>query len=342
MAWGLERLDRPILCVVGPTATGKSDLAVRLAEALATEVISADSMQVYRGMDIGTAKVTPAEMCGVPHHLLNVVNPDEPFTAADWAARARALIDGMHARAKIPIVVGGTGLYIKALTEDLDFAEQPASHALRAQWQTYLDTYGPVALHQALADRDPASAARLHPNDVRRVTRALEVCETGVAAMSEGYNWSFRGGRYQTLQIGLYVPRDVLYRRVDERVRRMVEQGLAAEVEGLLRRGYDAGLTAMQAIGYKEMAKAVAGTISDEQAIALIQQATRRFVKRQLSWFMRDPRVQWFWNHLAHNHPSPIDGILQTVSLMAEGFHHEQGEYAVRYHGTDWRIRQHE
>jgi tRNA dimethylallyltransferase len=283
----------PVLCIVGPTATGKSALGIELAKHLSGEVLSADSMQVYRGMDIGTAKVTREEQQGVPHHLLDLVSPDVRFTVADWVQRADAAISEIHARGNLPIVVGGTGLYIRAITEDLSFAEEEGSEEVRRRWFSYLQQHGPEALHQALRERDPASAARLHPNDTRRVIRALEVFELGGKPLSAHYDWRVKGGRYWTEQFGLTADREVLYERVNARVDIMMEIGLLEEVAELRRLGYHRNLTSMQAIGYKELLTYLDGEVSLEQAVADIKMATRRFVKRQLSWFRRDPRVRW-------------------------------------------------
>ena len=283
----------PVLCIVGPTATGKSDLGIAVAKAVQGEVLSADSMQVYKGMDIGTAKLSKDEMEGVPHHLLNLVYPDEPFSVADWTVAADTAIAQLHARGKLPIVVGGTGLYIRAMTEDLDFAEQPGHAAIREKWQVFLEENGPSRLHEELKQRDVTTAQRLHPNDVRRVIRALEVYEATGQPMSSQYDWGRQGGRYHTVLFGLTLPREALYERINLRVDKMVEAGLYDEVKQLLSQGYGEHNTSMQAIGYKEMVRAVRGEISVDDAIADIKQATRRFAKRQLSWFRRDNRIEW-------------------------------------------------
>jgi tRNA dimethylallyltransferase len=283
----------PVVCIVGPTATGKSDLGVWLAEQTGGEVISADSMQVYRGMDIGTAKLKRDEMRGVPHHLIDVVDPDQPYSVADWTKAADAVISRLHSRGKLPIVVGGTGLYIRSITENLDFAEQKGSTEVRDQWQAFADAHGTEALHQELAKRDSASARRLHPNDVRRIVRALEVYEVTGRPLSASYNWGFRGGRYETLQFGLEMGRELLYNRVERRVDHMLSLGLMDEVQGLLQAGYSPDLQSMQAIGYKEPVQYFLGNMSQDEAVADLKKNTRRFVKRQFSWFRRDERVQW-------------------------------------------------
>lgn len=287
----------PVLCIVGATGVGKSDVAVAVAKAVGGEVVSADSMQIYRGMDIGTAKLTEAEMQGVPHHLIDIVDPDTPFTVADWTRRADQVIAGIHARGRLPIVVGGTGLYIRAIVEDLDFATQVGSTEVRARWQRFVQEQGNEALHAALARVDEVSAQRLHPNDVRRVIRALEVAEARKRPLSDTYDWRLKGGRYRTLQFGLAIERDGLNELLDARVDRMLARGLEDEVAGLLAAGYDRGLTSMQAIGYKEVASYVCGEWSRDEAIAKLKQATRRFAKRQRSWFRRDTRIQFITRH---------------------------------------------
>lgn len=283
----------PVLCLVGPTATGKSDLGKEIAQLVGGEVLSADSMQVYKGMNIGTAKLTPAEMEGVPHHLINLVEPDVRFTVADWTRAADRVIADIHHAGRLPIVVGGTGLYIRSIVEDLDFAEQPGTAVVRAKWQAFMEAQGVNRLHDELRRRDAVQANRLHPNDVRRVIRALEVFELGQRTMSEQYDWRVKGGRYETVQFGLTMERPALYEQIDRRVVRMMAAGLYDEVAQLLGCGYDERFTSMQAIGYKEMLRAVRGEISANEATMEIARATRRFAKRQLSWFRRDPRVQW-------------------------------------------------
>jgi tRNA dimethylallyltransferase len=284
---------RPVLCIVGPTASGKSALAVDIAKALGSEVLSADSMQVYRGMDVGTAKLTQKEMQGVPHHLMDLVNPDDLFTVAHWVKQADTVIDQLHRAGKLPIIAGGTGLYVRAITEDLHFGDQTGSSEIRDNWQSFAQEHGKAALHDALRERDESSADRLHPNDIRRVIRALEVHELSDEPLSSRYEWAARGGRYHTVQLGLTLERGALYARANARVDLMMASGLYNEVEGLLAQGYNRDLTSMQAIGYKEIAQAVTGDVPLDKAIEQVKQATRRFVKRQMSWFRRDERIQW-------------------------------------------------
>lgn len=284
---------RPVLCIVGPTGVGKSDVAVAVARAVGGEVVSADSMQVYRGMDVGTAKLTPEQMQGVPHHCIDLVDPRDSFTVADWTRHADQAIAAIHARGRLPIVAGGTGLYIRAIVEDLDFAQRAASTAVREQWEQYVAHHGAQALHERLIEVDPVSATRLHPNDIRRVMRALEVAQVGEQPLSATYDWTPKGGRYATWQVGLTMGRAALYTRLDARVDTMVAAGLEAEVRQLLGAGCDSTQGALQAIGYKEWVACLDGQYTREQAIVKIKQATRRFAKRQLSWFLRDQRIDW-------------------------------------------------
>lgn len=283
-----------VVFVVGPTGIGKSALAIDISKRFSGEVVSADSMQVYRGMDIGTAKLSNDEMDGVAHHLIDVVDPTETYTAARWKQQAEAAIADIHARGRLPVVCGGTGLYVRALTDDLDFASDSTESPVRAAWRAFLDQHGSEKLHAALVERDPTRARELHPNDVKRVLRALEVHDTAEKPMSAGYDWSIRDGKYRSLVIGLTMPRESLYDLVDRRVVRMWSDGLVDEVAQLRRLGVTSQDTALQAIGYKEVVQFMEGELTEAQALDLIQRNTRRFVKRQLSWFRRDPRIQWF------------------------------------------------
>lgn len=283
-----------VICVVGPTAVGKSDVAIDIALEYGGEVISADSMQVYRGMDIGTAKLSPEEQRGVAHHMLDVAEPTDSFTVASWKAAVDDLIHEIAQRDMLPIVCGGTGLYIRAVTDDLTFGDRPQASHIRTRWQAYAEAHGALALHQELSQVDPASAARLHPNDVKRVIRALEVAQTAPAPLSQGYDFTEKTGRYDVLLLGLWMERQALYQRVEVRVDKMIEQGLEAEVRRLLAAGASAELPALQAIGYKEIVQYLRGDCTFDEAVDAIKRNTRRFVKRQLSWFRRDARIHWF------------------------------------------------
>jgi len=282
-----------VVAVVGPTASGKTALAEELAVRLGGEVVSADSMQVYRGMDIGTAK-PPLPDRRAPYHCLDLVEPGEPFSAALYQHHARAAIADIAARGRVPIVCGGTGLYVRAALDEMEFPEgQQVSNPERERYERYAAEHGAEALHLMLAARDPASADAIHPTNVRRVVRALEMLDQGVFYAEQKEGFSARTSHYPTSYVGLTTERPVLYRRIDERVDAMIEGGLLGEVETLLERGLRAALTSRQAIGYKELVPVVDGSTSLAVAVAAIKQATRRYAKRQLTWFRADERVSW-------------------------------------------------
>lgn len=283
-----------LVCVVGPTASGKSGLAVRLAREFNGEVVSADSMQVYRGLDIGTAKITQEQMRGVAHHMIDVVAPDGAYNAADYCRDASSAIAGIRARGHIPIVAGGTGLYVDGLLGNIRFDGEKADAAYRTQLQNYVSEYGPQALHEKLAQADPAYAEKTHANNVKRVIRALEVMKMTGTTMTE-LAASSGPARYDCLKIGLcYADRAALYRRIDRRVDEMMEHGLLDEVDRLLASGVSPQAQSMQGIGYKELLAFRFGEISLDRAVELIKQNSRNYAKRQLTWFRRDASVVWF------------------------------------------------
>ena len=278
-----------VVAVVGPTATGKSALGIALAKALRGEVVNADSMQLYRGMDIGTAKLTTAEQEGVPHHLLDIWPVTRTASVADYQRLARDRITALLARGVTPVVVGGSGLYIRAVLDRMEFPGTDAE--LRTQLEHELATAGPAPLHARLAAADPAAAQAILPTNGRRIVRALEVITlTGrpFTASLPSYE-----SVYDAVQIGLDLPNDDLDRRVDERVDRMFAAGLVDEVRRLDGAGLRDGVTASRALGYAQVLSMIDGTLSEQQARAETATATRRFVRRQRSWFGRDPRVRW-------------------------------------------------
>lgn len=282
-----------ILVIVGPTASGKSELAVRLAQAVGGEIVNADSMQIYRGMDIGTAKPTVQEQGGIPHHLIDLVPPERLFSAADFAGEAGRAIARINARGKRAIVVGGTGLYIRSLLHGL--VESPgADGEIRRQLQAEADRLGNAAMLARLALVDPELAARLHPNNLVRIIRGLEVQQlTGIPLSHYQQQHGFAGQRYRSLRIGIRVDRQVLYDRIDARVERMLEAGLVDEVRTLLAAGYGRDLKSMGSIGYKEVTACLAGECSLEEAALLIKRNTRHYAKRQLTWFNHEPDIIW-------------------------------------------------
>jgi len=278
----------PLIGVVGPTASGKTDLALAVAQRMPVEILVADSRQVYRGMDIGTAKPDAAVRASVPHHLLDLADPDEPFTVAHWVARARARLPEIAERGRLAMIVGGTGLYVSALLDGHDYASQPWSPELRAHLGDELQAEGLEPLAARLATLYPDAAHRTDLRNPRRVLRALERVEAGGggAVSSEPY-----AGRVALL--GISRPREVLYRRIDERARHLFAAGLLDEVRGLLDAGYGPELRPMSGHGYREAAAHLAGESTLEEAIEVTARRTRQYAKRQLSWFRRDPRIMW-------------------------------------------------
>jgi len=279
----------PVVAVVGPTASGKSDLAVQLALALGGEVVNADSMQLYRGMDVGTAKLSLAERRGVPHHLLDVWDVTETASVADYQARARAVVDGLRAAGRTPVLVGGSGLYLRAVLDHLEFPGTDPD--VRARLEAELDAVGPGALHARLAVVDPEAAASILPSNGRRIVRALEVVEiTGgsfTATLPQARDV------YPSVQIGLDVPRPELDRRIDLRVQRMWAAGLVDEVRRLAAVGLRGGGTASRALGYAQVLRMLDDELTEAEALQETQRATRRFARRQDTWFRRDDRVVW-------------------------------------------------
>ena len=270
----------PVVVIVGPTAVGKTKTGIELAKAFDGEIVSGDSVQVYRGMDIGSAKVTKEEAEGIPHHLIDICDPDDAMSVAMFQTLARAAIDDIYTRGKLPIIVGGTGLYIRSILYDYEFVEQPVDEALRAELERFAEVEGREALHQRLVQLDPERAATIHPNNVRRVVRALEVAMQGDTQTTD----SAPSEHYDFRLFVLHADREILYDRINQRVDAMMEAGLVEEVERLLAQGYR-DTQAMRAIGYKEMIPFIDGKMSKENAIDLLKQHTRQFAKRQLTWF---------------------------------------------------------
>ena len=283
----------PLLVIVGPTAVGKTVLSLQIAQDFNGEIISADSRQIYRGLDIGTAKATPEEQAIVPHHLLDVVAPHEVLTLAQFQTRAYAAIEAIHQRKRLPILVGGTGQWVQAVVEGWGIPRVPPDPALRAALEAEAQTIGPEAFHARLAAVDPQAAQKLDPRNVRRVIRALEVYhKTGVPISQHQRKTT---PPYHTLQIGLTVPREALYQRIDQRVDQMMEMGLLDEVKRLVEAGYGWDLPAMSGLGYRQIGQYLRGEVSLEEAVALIKKETRRFVRQQYNWFrLDDPQIKWF------------------------------------------------
>ena len=308
-----------LVVITGPTASGKTALGVALARRLGGEVVSADSMQIYRGMDIGTAKPTPEEMQGVPHHMIDIADPAENYSVSRYAKEASACVDDILARGKLPIVVGGTGLYIDSLIAGRTFADGTADTALRQELSERYDEIGGEGLLGELRKVDPERAAKPHPADKKRIVRAMEVyILTGRTITQHDAETRAVPPRYDAAKIALdFAVRQDLYDRIDRRVDIMVQQGLFDEVRALLAAGVPADCTAMQAIGYKEAAAAVQGKAAPQDAVAAIQLASRRYAKRQLTWLRRDQDLFW----LRHEKTPDMDRAcrLSTQFLSARG-----------------------
>jgi tRNA dimethylallyltransferase len=307
-------MDKMIV-IVGPTASGKTALSVALAKALDGEIISADSMQLYRGMDIGTAKVTPEEMQGIPHHMVDVLDPWESCSAARYVQEADPMLQDILARGKTAIVVGGTGLYVDALIQGRSFAPYPSTGKRQALEQE-ADQKGMEEMLGRLQAVDPDSAARLHVRDRKRILRALEVYqETGKTITQHNLETQQVPDKYDPLWLGLtFEPRQVLYDRIDLRVDRMLEQGLLQEIETLLSQGIPKTATALQAIGYKEFFPVLEGEMSLEAAVETVKQESRRYAKRQLTWFRRNPKIHWLTQQPGQD---PEEVLRQARSLAA-------------------------
>ena len=284
----------PLLIVAGPTATGKSDSAVELALRMNGEVISADSMQVYRGMDIGSAKVTVGEMRGVPHHLIDCADPSENWNVVRFQKEARRAVQDIASRGRLPILCGGTGFYIQALLYDIDFTQMEENTPLRDRLSALAAEKGPEAVHALLLEKDPASAAAIHPNNLKRVIRAIEFMEeSGGSIAAHNLQQRERESAYRSVFFVLTMDRARLYERIDRRVDIMMERGLVDEVAGLRAMGIQRDSTSMQGIGYKQIYGYLDGEYDLEEAVRLIKRDTRHFAKRQLTWFKREKDVIW-------------------------------------------------
>lgn len=285
----------PLVVIAGPTATGKSEVAVEIATRLNGEIISADSMQVYRRMNIGTAKLLPEERKGVPHHLIDIVEPTENYSVANFQEQATQVIKEVHLRNKLPILVGGTGLYINAVIDNYFFPAGLLNSQIRQQLIQLGKEIGTEALHRWLVEVDPESAARIQPGDLRRIVRALEVFHlTGQPLSAFHHSKHSSSPGYNLGMFGLYCPRELLYQRINRRVEEMISQGLVEEVKQLLAEGCTPSTTALQAVGYKEIIDYLRGYYDLDTAVEMIKRNTRRLAKRQMTWFKRDQRIRWF------------------------------------------------
>lgn len=308
-----------IVVITGPTATGKTALSIALAKEIGGEIVGADSMQIYKYMDIGTAKPTAEEMNGIPHHMIDVIMPYESYSVSRYAEDAGACVDGILSRGRIPIVVGGTGLYIEALIAGRSFAPEAASSGLRDELSAQYDAVGGEKMLEILSEFDPASSTRLHANDKKRIVRAFEVYKTTGKTITQ-FNLETQTipPKYDVCKIALnFASRGDLYDRINRRVDIMMDMGLMDEVQRLLDMGIDEKCTAMQAIGYKETVSALMGNISTHQAAEDIKRESRRYAKRQISWISRDKSTKWIiWDKM----PDFVSALrISTNFLLADG-----------------------
>ena len=315
--------ERPqVIVLVGPTAVGKTETVLQLATALTVEIINADSMQVYRYMDIGTAKPSATERALVPHHLLDVVDPDEDFDAYRYRDLGRVAVAEVWRSRRTALVVGGTGLYVKALVHGL-FPGAPKSAEIRTRLRAEGEAMGAIHLFHRLAVVDPTTAERIHRRDLVRIIRALEVWECSGRPISAWQReHGFREHPFRILKIGLSVPRHELYARIDDRVERMMAQGLQEEVAWLLKRGYGPELKSMQSLGYRHLMRYLTGRTSFAEAVATMKRDTRRYAKRQMTWFGRDSEIRWI-------HPTDRESIARLVRAFLEDPEDQRGEDAL-------------
>lgn len=303
-------MKKNIVIIAGPTASGKTKIGIELAKKIDGEIVSADSMQIYKYMDIGSAKPTKEEMQGIPHHMIDVVDPKEEFSVALYRQMAVECIDGIIKRGKMPIIVGGTGLYINSLTYPLDFTETAKDEEYRIYLQNLAEEKGSQFIHEMLKEVDPESYNRLHPNDLKRIIRALEVYKNTGRPISEFQRESKkREIEFNLAYFGLTMDRAKLYERINQRVDEMFDKGLIDEVKKLKEMGYTKDMTSMQGIGYKEVFDYLDGYLTLEEVKDIIKQNTRRYAKRQLTWFRREDRI--FWVNL--DEFSSIDDVLNVM-----------------------------
>lgn len=307
-------MKKNLVVLLGPTGIGKTDLSLDLAEKINGEIISSDSMQIYKYMDIGSAKATRAERERIKHHMIDIVYPEEEFSVADYKHQAEEIIDSLNEEGKIPIVTGGTGLYINSLVYELNFTEVKPNYDLREELENLADDEGVEAVYEILKSVDGESASKLHPNDLKRVIRAIEIYrESGVTASEYNKNFRSEVDKYNLSMIGLTMDRAKLYERIDQRVDLMMEMGLLDEIKLLLSKGYTKDLVSMQGIGYKEMINHLEGHMSYEDTVELIKKKSRNYAKRQLTWFRRDGRIVWFNKDDYEDKTDLLEAIIEEI-----------------------------
>jgi tRNA dimethylallyltransferase len=287
-------MKKPLIVLTGPTAVGKTKLSIALAKAVGGEIISADSMQVYRSMDIGSAKIRPEEMDGVPHYLVDVLDPAEEFHIVKFQEMAKEAMKKIYENGHIPILVGGTGFYIQAIVNDIDFTENEENKLVRAKWEQYAVEHGAESLHEKLREIDPKSAEAIPAGNVKRVVRALEFYELSGKRISEhNEEQKAKESPYNYAYFVLNDHRELLYDRIEKRIDEMIEEGLVEEVQGLKDRGFHKDMVSMKGLGYKEILDYLEGNLTLEEAVYILKRDTRHFAKRQLTWFRREPSVSW-------------------------------------------------
>lgn len=308
-------MNNKIIVLVGPTAVGKTYVSVQLAKKLNTEIISADSMQIYKEMNVGTAKITEDEKQGITHHMIDIISPNEKFSVSEFKSESEKIIDNILEENKIPIIVGGSGLYVNSLIYDLDFGNAKSDNKIRDYYTALYNEKGEDFLYEKLKEIDPESSEKIHKNNVKRVIRALEVHEITGKKFSE-LNTDIRkySKKYDCILIGLNMDRKILYERINQRVDKMLSEGLIEEVRNLIKEGYDKNLVSMQGIGYKEIVEYLEGNISLEETVIILKRNTRRFAKRQFTWFLRDTNVKWFDISTINDIDSTVDSIQDFIS----------------------------
>lgn len=309
-------MKRPLIVLTGPTAVGKTKLSIALAKAVGGEIISADSMQVYRQMDIGSAKIRPEEMDGVPHYLVDVLDPSEEFHIVKFQEMAKEAMEQIYANGHIPILVGGTGFYIQSIVKDIDFTQNEENKEIRKKWEQYAADHGQTALHEELRKIDPKSAATIPEGNVKRVIRALEFFELSGTPISEhNEEQKAKESPYNFAYFVLNDHRELLYQRIEQRIDEMIREGLIEEVEGLRSRGFTKDMVSMQGLGYKEILDYLEGNLSLEEAVYILKRDTRHFAKRQLTWFRREPEVVWVNKY---DYEYNDEKILQAMKAVLE------------------------
>ena len=308
-------MKKPLIILTGPTAVGKTKLSIKLARAVNGEIISADSMQIYRYMDIGSAKIRPEEMEEIPHHLVDCLDPDEEFNVVRFQKMAKEAMEDIYARNRIPLLVGGTGFYIQAVTGDIDFIECGEDNSYRKELEKKAKEQGAKVLHRMLSEVDPESALAIHANNTKRVIRALEYYQqTGEPISLHNQQQRQKESPYNLAYFVLNDERSRLYKRIDARIDEMLREGLVDEVKHLQQMGYHKGMVSMQGLGYKEILSYLDGTWSLEEAVYILKRDTRHFAKRQITWFKRERNVEWFHKpDYDYDENKILEGMLQSL-----------------------------